>query len=84
MKNVYALLLSLLGFVGIIFNRFAVEETFRIMPIWGLAEAASLAFPDQSDSVGDILCSVWPSNDDGLSAVSCLYDRIERALTDGR
>ena len=37
MKNVYAILLSLLGLVGIIFNRFAVEETFRIMPIsaWG-------------------------------------------------
>ena len=33
MKNVYAALLSLLGLVGIIFNRFAVEETFRFMPI---------------------------------------------------
>ena len=34
MKNVYAVLLSLLGLVGIIFNRFAVEETLKIMPIW--------------------------------------------------
>ena len=33
MKNVYALLLSLLGLVAIVFNRFAVEETCRIMPI---------------------------------------------------
>jgi hypothetical protein len=34
MKDVYALLLSLLGLLGIIFNRFAVEETLRIMPTW--------------------------------------------------
>ena len=34
MKNVIALLLSLLGLVAIVFNRFAVEETLRIMPIW--------------------------------------------------
>jgi hypothetical protein len=34
MKNAYALLLSLLGLIGIIFNRFAVEETLRIMPTW--------------------------------------------------
>ena len=33
MRNVCALLLSLFGLVAIIFNRFAVEETFRIMPI---------------------------------------------------
>jgi hypothetical protein len=34
MKNVYALLVSLLGLGVIIFNRFAVEETLRILPIW--------------------------------------------------
>lgn len=34
MKDVYALLLSLLGLIGIIFNRFAVEESLRIMPTW--------------------------------------------------
>lgn len=34
MKNVSALLLSLIGLIGIIFNRFAVEETLRIMPTW--------------------------------------------------
>ena len=35
MRNVYALLLSLFGFIAIIFNRFAVEETFRVMPsVW--------------------------------------------------
>jgi hypothetical protein len=37
MKDVYALLLSLLGLIGIIFNRFAVEETLGIMPTWGWA-----------------------------------------------
>ena len=36
MQDVYALLLSLLGLLGIIFNRFAVEESLRIMPtrVW--------------------------------------------------
>jgi uncharacterized integral membrane protein len=34
MKIVYGLLLSLLGFILIVINRFAVEETLRIMPIW--------------------------------------------------
>ena len=32
MKTVYALLLSLLGLVVIIFNRFAAEESLRIRP----------------------------------------------------
>ena len=34
MKDAYALLLALLGLIGIIFNRFAVEESLRIMPSW--------------------------------------------------
>jgi hypothetical protein len=34
MKNVYALLLSLLGLICIIFNRFAVEESLRIRTTW--------------------------------------------------
>lgn len=34
MKNVYALLLSFIGLIVIIFNRFAVEETLRIRPSW--------------------------------------------------
>jgi len=36
MKNIYAALLSVVGLIGIIFNRFAVEETLRIMPtfVW--------------------------------------------------
>jgi hypothetical protein len=34
MKIVYGLLLSLLGFIIIVINRFAVEESLRIMPIW--------------------------------------------------
>jgi hypothetical protein len=34
MKDVYALLLSLLGLICIILNRFAVEESQRIMPTW--------------------------------------------------
>jgi len=32
MKEFYALLLSLLGLICVIFNRFAVEESLRIMP----------------------------------------------------
>jgi hypothetical protein len=34
MKNVYALLVALLGLGCIIFSRFAVEESLRILPIW--------------------------------------------------
>ena len=35
MRNVYAFLLSVIGLVLIVFNRLAVEETFRVMPrIW--------------------------------------------------
>jgi hypothetical protein len=36
MKNVYAVLLSLVGLICIIFNRFAVEESLRILPtfVW--------------------------------------------------
>ena len=35
MRTVYALLLFVFGLIGIIFNRFAVEETFRVMPwVW--------------------------------------------------
>lgn len=34
MKIVYAAALSLLGFAAIIFNRFAAEETQRIMRSW--------------------------------------------------
>ena len=34
MRTIYALLLSLLGLIVIIFNRFAAEESLRIRPIW--------------------------------------------------
>jgi hypothetical protein len=34
MHTVNALLLSLIGLLAIIFNRFAVEETRRILPPW--------------------------------------------------
>jgi hypothetical protein len=34
MKIIYGLLLSVLGFIFIVINRFAVEETRRIKPIW--------------------------------------------------
>ena len=36
MKGVYALLLTLLGVIAIIFNRFAVEESYRykVLFIW--------------------------------------------------
>jgi hypothetical protein len=34
MKDLYALLLSLLGLICIIFNCFAVAESLRIMPNW--------------------------------------------------
>ena len=34
MKIVYSLLLSLLGFIVIVINRFAVEETLRIVPMF--------------------------------------------------
>ncbi|HSS19100.1 MAG TPA: hypothetical protein VLL54_03435 [Pyrinomonadaceae bacterium] len=30
----YAVLLSVLGLLGIVFSRFAVEETRRVMPAW--------------------------------------------------
>jgi hypothetical protein len=32
MKSVYSILLILLGLVAIVSNRFAVEETVRVMP----------------------------------------------------
>jgi hypothetical protein len=70
MKNVYALLLALLGLVCIIFNRFAIEESLLDYANLGLVVAAtSLAWPDRSDSVGDIFCPLWPSDPDGLYAV---------------
>jgi hypothetical protein len=34
MKIIYGLLLSLLGFLLIVINRFAVEETLRIVPMF--------------------------------------------------
>jgi hypothetical protein len=34
MKNVYALLLSLVGLLVVILNRLAAEETLRILPEW--------------------------------------------------
>jgi hypothetical protein len=34
MKSVYSILLILLGLVAIVSNRFAVEETVRVMPKW--------------------------------------------------
>ena len=34
MRNVYALLLSLLGLILAIFNRFAVEESYKVIPPW--------------------------------------------------
>ncbi len=51
MRFVYALLLSVLGLIGIIFNRFAVEQTMEIIPrfilpwppIWFLRIVAILA-----------------------------------------
>ena len=40
MRNVGAILLSLIGLVAVIFNRFAVEEAYRAIPRdrskWGL------------------------------------------------
>jgi hypothetical protein len=73
MKDVYAVLLSLLGLIGIIFNRFAVEETFRIMPPWAWWRPPVWLGRIIVILSGDLLCSFWPADDDGVFAMSLIY-----------